>query len=153
MGWFWSSQCGSFVILCAFCELCDPLCTIVDRTLWYTWIQFNWVVSAFNFHIVSRMLITWESGVGAFLHLTLLQIYHCYYILHIIVFCTCWVPTISVLNLAIFPATQTCWLEDEEDFGVLWYGVLASVYHQLIVCGLMVSFCCNASERVRLSLL
>jgi hypothetical protein len=29
--------------------------------------------------------------------------------------CTCSVPTICVLNLAILPATQTCCSEDEAD--------------------------------------
>jgi hypothetical protein len=64
-----------------------------------------WDIALINliYHIVNRMLITWESSVGAFLHLTLLQMYLCYYILHIIISSTCWVPTISALNLAIFP--------------------------------------------------
>jgi hypothetical protein len=31
--------------------------------------------STFNFHIVNRMLIICESSIGAFLHLTLLQLY------------------------------------------------------------------------------
>jgi hypothetical protein len=32
--------------------------------------------STFNFHVVTRMLIICESSIGAFLHLTLLQLYH-----------------------------------------------------------------------------
>jgi hypothetical protein len=59
--------------------------------------------STLNFYLVNRMLITCESSVGAFLHLTLLPLYLVYYTLHIIISYTCWVPTISVLNLAIFP--------------------------------------------------
>jgi hypothetical protein len=61
--------------------------------------------STFNFHEVNRMLITCESSVGAFLHLTLLYLYLWYYNMHIIIYCTCWVPTLSVLNLAISPCS------------------------------------------------
>jgi hypothetical protein len=88
------------VILCGLCVHCDPLCIFVDHTLWYTLIQLNCVVSACNFNLVNRMLTIWESSLGAILLSTLLQLYPCYYTLHIIYSCTCWVPTISVLTLA-----------------------------------------------------
>jgi hypothetical protein len=63
--------------------------------------------STLNFHVVNRMLIICESSVDAFLHLTLLWPYLWYYVLHIIISSTCWVPTISVLNLAI-PLPPLC---------------------------------------------
>ncbi len=71
-----------------------------DIALWYRVIQLNWVVSAYNFNLVNRMQIIWELSLGAILLSALLQLYPCYYTLHIIYSCTCWVPTISVLNLA-----------------------------------------------------
>jgi hypothetical protein len=66
--------------------------------------------STFNFHAVNRMLIICESSIGDFLHLTLLQFYLWYYILHIITSCTCWVLTKSTQScyfpLLYKPATQ-----------------------------------------------
>jgi hypothetical protein len=66
-------------------------------------IQHNWVVLGYNFNVVISVLIIEESCIGAFLLNLLLQFYLCYYRALSLYSCTCWVPTISVLNLAIFP--------------------------------------------------
>jgi hypothetical protein len=73
----------------------------VDHTL--RLIQHNWVVLAYIFNVVILVLIIGESCIGAFLLMLLLQFYPCYFLALSFYFCTCWVPTISVLNLAIFP--------------------------------------------------
>jgi hypothetical protein len=67
------------VIHCARCVLCDPLC-LCDHTLWYTLIQLNWVVLAYN------LIGYFDSSIGAFLCSTSLKLYPCYYGLHIIIF-------------------------------------------------------------------
>jgi hypothetical protein len=70
------------------CLLLDNnLCFLLDNNICLRWDYiFYWTLpsmdvfyligilgsSTFNFHIVNRMLITCESSVGAFLHLTLL---------------------------------------------------------------------------------
>jgi hypothetical protein len=51
------------------------------------------------------VLINWESNIGAFL-LSLIPYLPCYYLCISFIFYTCWVPTISALNIAIFPC---CW--------------------------------------------
>jgi hypothetical protein len=56
------------------------------------------------------VLITSESSVGIISALRLITILPFYYTFYIIYSCTCWVPIISVLNLAIFP----CCSEDED---------------------------------------
>jgi hypothetical protein len=99
MGWFWSSLCGTVWST-------EPL---LDHTLGL--IQYNWVVLAYNFNVVILVLIIGESCIGAFLLILLLQFYTCCYLALSFYSCTCWVPTISVLNLAIFllllkPAAQ-----------------------------------------------
>jgi hypothetical protein len=90
MGWFWSSLCGTAWSI-------EPL---LDHTLWL--IQHNWVVFAYNFNAVILVLIIGEPCIGVFLLILLLQFYPCYYLALSFYSCTCWVPTISVLNLAIF---------------------------------------------------
>jgi hypothetical protein len=86
-----------------------PFVPFVDHTFRYILIQLNWVVLAYNFNISKKVLIIYESCIGVFL-LTALS----FLLLPCISFysCTCRVPTISVLNLATFPATQTCCSED-----------------------------------------
>jgi hypothetical protein len=99
MGWFWCSMCGTV------CSI-EPL---LDHTLGL--IQHNWVVLAYNFNVVILVLIIGESCIGAFLLVLLLRFYPCCYLALSFYSCTCWVPAISVLNLAIFtlllkPAAQ-----------------------------------------------
>jgi hypothetical protein len=91
MGWFWSSLCGTVWSI-------EPL---LDHT--FRLIQHNWVVLAYNFNVVILMLIIGESCIGAFLLSLLLQFYPYCYLALSFYSCTCWVPTISVLNLAISP--------------------------------------------------
>jgi hypothetical protein len=80
---------GESMRLCVkFCFLLDNnICLLLDNNigLWWDYV-FCWTVppvdifylieilgsSTFNFHLVNRMLITCESSIGAFLHLTLL---------------------------------------------------------------------------------
>jgi hypothetical protein len=70
------------------CLLLDNnLCLMLDNNICHRWdYVFCWILpsvdiyylieilgsSTFNFHLVNRMLIIWESSVGAFPHLTLL---------------------------------------------------------------------------------
>jgi hypothetical protein len=91
MGWFCSSLCGTVWSI-------EPL---LDHTLGL--IQHNWVVLAYIFNVVILELIIGESCIGAFLLILLLQFYPCCYLTLSFYSRTCWVPTISVLNLAIFP--------------------------------------------------
>jgi hypothetical protein len=77
------------------------------------------------------VLIIGESYIGAFLLILLLQFYPCCY--HAISFYsfTCLVPTISVLNLAIFPCYSNLLLRRRGWTGILWRGVLGYVLPQL----------------------
>jgi hypothetical protein len=50
---------------------------------------------------------------------------HCYYALHIIYSCTYWVPTISVLNIAIFFCYSNLLLRRWRWNEILWWGVLS----------------------------
>jgi hypothetical protein len=128
--WFWWQW--DFVLTFDFCW------TITFVFYWTTTYVFCWTLpsmdmfyligildsSTFNFHVVNRMLIICESSIGVFLHLTLLQLYLWYYILHIIISYTCWVPTISVLNLAISLYCTNLLLRSWRRFGILWWGIL-----------------------------
>jgi hypothetical protein len=91
MWWFWSSLCGTVWSI-------EPL---LDHTLGL--IQHNWVLLAYNINVVIFVLIIGESCIGVFLLSLLLQFYPCCYLALSFYSCTCWVPTISVLNRAIFP--------------------------------------------------
>jgi hypothetical protein len=55
----------------------------------------------------------------------------CQYIYISFVYCTCWVPTISVLNIAIFPCYSNLLLRRRRWTSVLWWGVLGYVLPQL----------------------
>jgi hypothetical protein len=91
MGWFWSSLCGTVWSI-------EPLLDLTSGL-----IQHNWVVLAYNFNVVILVLIIGESCIGAFLVILLSQFYTCCYLALSFYSYTCWVPTISVLSLAIFP--------------------------------------------------
>jgi hypothetical protein len=56
----------------------------------------------------------------------------CHYLYISFIYCTCWVPTISVLNLAIFPCYSTLLLRRRRWTGILWRGVLGYVLPQLL---------------------
>jgi hypothetical protein len=117
----------------------------VDHTL--RLIQYNWVVLAYNFNIVILVLIIGESSIGAFLLIILLQFYPCYY-LALSFFCTCWVPTISVLNLAIFPFYSNLLLRRRRWTGILRWGVLCYVLPRLPFLWSYRVFHCSVSLRV-----
>jgi hypothetical protein len=94
IGWDWF---GESLRLCVnLCPLLDNnlcllldnnICLLLDNNISLRWdYVFYWTLptmdifylirilgsSTFNFHLVNRMLITCESSIGAFLHLTLL---------------------------------------------------------------------------------
>jgi hypothetical protein len=94
-------------------------------------IQHNWIVLAYNFNVVILVLIIGESCIGAFLLILLLQFYPCYYLALSFYSCTCWVPTISVLNLAIFPCYSNLLLGWRGWTGILRWGVLGYVLPRL----------------------
>jgi hypothetical protein len=99
------------------------------------------------------VLINWESSIGALLLTILLQVYPCYYLALSFYSCTCWVPTISVLNLAISPCCTNLLLRSWRRSGVLWYGVLGERLPRSIACGVMVSFRCYVIDSARFCLL
>jgi hypothetical protein len=73
------------------------------------------------------VLIIGESCIGAFLLILLLQFYPCCYLALSFYSCTCWIPTISVLNLAIFPWYSNLLLRRRGWTGILRRGVLGYV--------------------------
>jgi hypothetical protein len=101
----------------------------VDHTL--RLIQHNWVVLAYSLNVVILVLIIGESCIGAVLLILLLQFYPCYYLALSFYSCTCWVQTISVLNLAIFPCYSNMLLRRRWWTGILRWGVLGYVLHRL----------------------
>jgi hypothetical protein len=70
------------------------------------------------------VLIIGESCIGAFLLILLLQFYPCYYLALSFYSCTCWVPSISVLNLAIFSCYSNLLLRRRGWTGILRRRVL-----------------------------
>jgi hypothetical protein len=117
--WFWSSLCAAIWSI-------EPF---MDHTL--KLIQHNWVVLAYNFNVEILVLIIIESSIGAFLLTILLQFYPCYYIALSFYSCTCWVPTKSVLNLAIFPCYSSLLLRRRRWTRILRRGVLGYVLPRL----------------------
>jgi hypothetical protein len=97
----------------------------MDHTL--RLIQYNWVVLAYNFNIVILVLINGELSIGAFLLTILFQFYLCYYLALSFYSYICWVPTISLLNLAIFPCYSNLLLRRRGWTGILQRGVLSYV--------------------------
>jgi hypothetical protein len=100
----------------------------VDHTL--RLIQHNWVVLAYNFNVVILVLIIEESCIRSFLLIILLQFYPCCYLALSFYSCTCWVPTISVLNLAIFPCYSNLLLRRRGWTGIIRRWVLGYVLPQ-----------------------
>jgi hypothetical protein len=86
-------------------------------------IQHKWVVLAYNFNIVILVLINGELTIGAFLLTLLLQFYPCYYLALPFYSCSCWVSTISVLNLAILPCYSNLLFRRGRWIGILRWGV------------------------------
>jgi hypothetical protein len=100
-------------------------------------------VLAYNFNVVILMLIIGESCIGAFMLILLLQLYPCYYLALSFYSCTCWVPIISVLNLAIFPL-----LRRRGWTGILRWRVLGYVLPQLSFLWCYGVFRCSVPLRV-----
>jgi hypothetical protein len=94
------------------------------------------------------VLIIGESSIGA------ISAYHFYYsfilviTLHYHFFCTCWVPTISVLNLAIFSCYSNLLLRRRRWTRILWWGVLDYVLPRLPFLWSYGVFRCSISLRV-----
>jgi hypothetical protein len=93
------------------------------------------------------VLINRELSKCAFLFTLLLWYYPCYYLALSFYSCTCWVPTISVFNLTIFPYYSNLllrrrWTE------ILWRGVLGYVLPRLPFLWSYGVFRCSVSLRV-----
>jgi hypothetical protein len=115
----------------------------VDHT--FRLIQHNWVVLAYNFNVEILVLIIVESSIGAIS--ILLQFYPCYYLALSFYSYTYWVPTISVLNLAIFPCYSNLLLRMRWT-GILRWGVLGYMLPRLSFQWSYGVFCCSISLRV-----
>jgi hypothetical protein len=83
-----------------------------------------------------------------FLLTTLLQFYPCYYLALSFYCCTCWVPTISVLNLAISPCYSNMLLRRRRWIKILWWGVLGYVLPRLSFLWSYGVFRCSVPLRV-----
>jgi hypothetical protein len=94
------------------------------------------------------VLIIEESYVGAFLLILLLQFYPCYYLALLFYSCTYWVPTISVLNLAIFPYYSNLLLRRRGWTGIPWWGVLGYVLPRLSFLRCYGVFRCSVPLRI-----
>jgi hypothetical protein len=87
------------------------------------------------------MLIIWESSLGAFMLSASIQFYLVITRCISFIFCTCWVPTISVLNLAIFPCYSNLLLRRRR-----WTGILRR--RVLVLCCLSWCYCVMESSAV-----
>jgi hypothetical protein len=94
------------------------------------------------------VLIIGGSSIVAFLLIILLQFYPCYYLALSFYSCTCWVSTISVLNLTIFPCYSNLLLRRWRWTGILRWGDLGYVSLQLPFLWSYGVFCCSISLRV-----
>jgi hypothetical protein len=94
------------------------------------------------------VLIIGESSIGAFLLTILLQFYPCYYLALSFYSCSCWVPTISVLNPAIFPCYSNLLLRRRRWSEILRRRVLGYVLSQLSFLWSYGVFHCSVSLRV-----
>jgi hypothetical protein len=94
------------------------------------------------------VLIIGESCIGAFLLIILLQFYPCSYLALSFYSCTCWVVTISVLNLAILPCYSKLLLRRRGLTGILQWGVLGYVLPRLSFLWCYGVFHCSAPLRV-----
>jgi hypothetical protein len=118
----------------------------VDRTL--RLIQHNWVVLAYNFNIVIFCANNWRVKYSCISAYHFITVYPCYYLPLSFYPCTCWVPTISVLNLAIFPCYSNLLLRRRRWTGILRWRVLGYVLRQLPFLWSYRVFRCFASLRV-----
>jgi hypothetical protein len=136
MRWFWCSLCGTVWSI-------KPLLNHILGL-----IQHNWTVLAYNFNVVILVRIIGESCISAFLLILLLQFYPCYYLILSFYSCTCWVPTISVLNLTISPCYSNLLLRRRGCTGILWRGVLDYVLPRLSFLWCYGVFCYSVPLRI-----
>jgi hypothetical protein len=94
------------------------------------------------------VLIIRESSIGAFLLTIFLQFYPCYYLALSFYSCTCWIPTTSVLNLAIFSSYSNLLLRRRRWTKILRRGVLGYVLSRLLFLWSYGVFRCSISLRV-----
>jgi hypothetical protein len=117
----------------------------VDHTL--RLIQHNWVVLAYNFNVVIWVLIIGEvmyRYISAYPFITILSLY-----LSLSFYsCTCRVPTISVLNLAIFPCYANLLLRRRGWTKILRRGVLGYVLPRLLFLWCYGVFRCSVLLRI-----
>jgi hypothetical protein len=94
------------------------------------------------------MLIINESSVCAFLLTALYLIFLVITFTYHLFYCTCWVPTISILNLAIFSCYSNLLLRRRRWTGILRWGVLGYVLSRLPFLWCYGVFRCSVSLRV-----
>jgi hypothetical protein len=94
------------------------------------------------------VLIIGESSIGAFLLSILLQFYPYYYLTLLFYPCTCWVPTISVLNLVIFPCYSNLLLRRRRWTRILRWRVVGYMLPRLPFLRSYGIFRCSISLRV-----
>jgi hypothetical protein len=94
------------------------------------------------------MLIINESSVGVFLLTVLCHIYLVITFCISFISCTCRVPTISLLKLAIFPCYSNLLLRRRRWSGILRWGILGYVLPQLPFLRSYGAFHCSTSPRV-----
>jgi hypothetical protein len=94
------------------------------------------------------VLIIRELIIDAFLLTILFYFYPCYYLALSFYSCTCWVPTISVLNLVIFSCYSNLLLKRRRWIKILWRGVLGYVLPWLSFLWSYGVFRCSVSLRV-----
>jgi hypothetical protein len=94
------------------------------------------------------MSIINESSVCAFLLTTLSLIYLIITFTYHLFYCTCWVPTISVLNLAIFPYYSNLLLRRKRWTEILRQGILGFVLPRSSFLWCYGVFRCSVSFRV-----
>jgi hypothetical protein len=90
------------------------------------------------------VLINHESSIGAILLTTLYLIYLVIILCISYYSCTCWVPTISLLNLAIFPCYSNLLLRRKRWTGILWWWVLGYALPRLMFLWCYGVFRCSA---------
>jgi hypothetical protein len=83
-----------------------------------------------------------------FLLTILFQFYPCYYLALSFYFCACWVPTISVLNHAIFRCYSNLLLRRRRWIGIIRRGVLGYVLPWLSFLWSYGVFCCSILLRI-----
>jgi hypothetical protein len=94
------------------------------------------------------MLIINELSVCAFLLITLCLIFLVITFTYHLFYCTCWVPTINVLNLAIFPCYSNILLWSRRWIGIPRRGVLGYVLPRLPFLWCYEVFRCSVSSSV-----